>query len=129
MINVREAITSVRLRWSVIYCDFDVINTIQSLRHLHQDSQYAGNEYSIHGTQSSNTLVNKRRRSSNTCTRSHDFLAAMTNQPHTTTDTRPSRQIHAITNTKETKLSTRPSHIGKKRMMWMTLILGELYVK
>jgi hypothetical protein len=67
------------------------------------------NDYSIHTTQSSNTLMDKRRHG-NLLPLSHDFLAAMTNKPPTTTDTRPSRQIHAITVT-EAKLSTEKKRI------------------
>jgi hypothetical protein len=67
-------------------------------------------KYSVHSTQSSNTLVDKRRDNTNLLSLSHDFLAAMTNKPDTTTDTRPSRQIHAITVIKQ-KLSTEKKRI------------------
>jgi hypothetical protein len=59
--------------------------------------------------------VNKRRQSINLLPLSHDFMAAMTDKPNTTTDTRPSRQIHAITITEN-----KNSALKRKELLWMT---------
>jgi len=56
--------------------------------------------YSVHHTQSKNTLVDEGRRwNINIHPRSHDFTAAMTNKAITATDTSPGRQITTFTTT------------------------------